>query len=92
MWLSSSFFLLGWIGVTEYGGKIVYKANVRHIMTEEDKKTGTVRATGVRLADGREFKARSVVSNATRWDTFEHMMGPAKMPEAEMLFRCVLTG
>jgi prolycopene isomerase len=28
------------------------------------------RAVGVRLADGQELRARRVVSNATRWDTF----------------------
>lgn len=25
---------------------------------------------GVRLSDGREFFAKTIVSNATRWDTF----------------------
>lgn len=25
---------------------------------------------GVRLSDGREFFARTIISNATRWDTF----------------------
>ena len=78
--------------MVEFGGKIIYKANVRHIMTEADPATGKQQAVGVKLADGREFKAKAVVSNATRWDTFEHMMGPAKMPEAETLFRCVWGG
>jgi hypothetical protein len=25
---------------------------------------------GVRLSDGREFFAKTIISNATRWDTF----------------------
>jgi hypothetical protein len=42
---------------------------------------------GVRLADGRVFKGKTVISNATRWDTFEGMVGKSKMPESEKLFR-----
>jgi prolycopene isomerase len=42
---------------------------------------------GVRLADGRVFRGKTIISNATRWDTFEGMMGESKMPESEKLFR-----
>jgi prolycopene isomerase len=42
---------------------------------------------GVRLADGRVFRGKVVVSNATRWDTFEGLVGEQKMPESEKLFR-----
>jgi hypothetical protein len=45
---------------------------------------------GVRLADGRVFKGKTVISNATRWDTFEGMVGESKMPESEKLFRWAL--
>ncbi len=48
------------------------------------------RAVGVKLADGRIFRGKSVVSNATRWDTFENLLGDQDMPEAEQLFRCIL--
>lgn len=37
-------------GITEYGGHIVYKANVKQIVVEGGK------ATGVKLADGRVFR------------------------------------
>eukprot|EP00798_Chlamydomonas_sp_ICE-L_P018623 gene18623-25138_t len=119
-------------GVVDFGGKIICKANVRHIINKEgphgaqkaagmklagsrvfksksvlssgchpagaQKATGMKladsrvfksksKATGVKLADGRVFKSKSVLSNATRWDTFGHMMGEAKMPKAEKLFR-----
>ena len=44
-------------------------------------------AVGVRLADGRVFRGKAVVSNATRWDTFEKLLAQEKMPESERLFR-----
>lgn len=88
-------------GITERGGHIVYKANVKEIITEplpaeqasssssssSDGSAAAVRATGVRLADGRVFRGKTVISNATRWDTFEGLVGEAKMPESEKLFR-----
>ncbi|KAG1653437.1 hypothetical protein FOA52_006948 [Chlamydomonas sp. UWO 241] len=70
-------------GIEENGGAIVYKANVKEIVLDE----ASGRATGVRLADGRVFKGRSIVSNATRWDTFEKMIGDDRLPEGERLFR-----
>jgi prolycopene isomerase len=70
-------------GIVEHGGHVVYKANVREIVM--DPQSG--RATAVRLADGRVFRGKSVVSNATRWDTFEHMVGEERMPEDEREFR-----
>jgi len=38
------------------------------------------RAVGVRLAGGEELRARRVVSNATRWDTFGDPDGTAQRP------------
>ena len=46
------------------------------------------RAVGARLADGRVFRGRTVVSNATRWDTFDGLLPPERLPEPERLFRC----
>ena len=51
-------------GLEAHGGSIRYKARVTKVLVEN----GT--AVGVRLADGEEIRARRVVSNATRWDTF----------------------
>ncbi|BAT92666.1 hypothetical protein VIGAN_07146400, partial [Vigna angularis var. angularis] len=51
-------------GLVDQGSEIVYKANVTGIIIEQGK------AVGVRLADGREFFAKTIISNATRWDTF----------------------
>lgn len=41
----------------------------------------------MRLADGRIFRGRSVVSNATRWDTFEKLMAQERLPASEAAFR-----
>eukprot|EP00879_Flechtneria_rotunda_P031484 GHRR01034401.1.p1 GENE.GHRR01034401.1~~GHRR01034401.1.p1 ORF type:complete len:291 (+),score=89.08 GHRR01034401.1:305-1177(+) len=86
-------------GIVEKGGHVLYKANVKEIITEPvastsgrsssngDSSSSNVRATGVRLADGRVFRGKVVVSNATRWDTFEGLIGEDKMPHSERLFR-----
>jgi prolycopene isomerase len=41
-------------GLQEHGGAIEYKANVREILTEGEG--ADMRATGVRLADGRVYR------------------------------------
>ena len=41
------------------------------------------RAVGVELASGKVYRAKRIVSNATRWDTFEHLLPTDKMPIAE---------
>jgi len=81
-------------GITERGGHVVYKANVKEIITEPVQSSSSsssseagIRATGVRLADGRTYRGKVIVSNATRWDTFEGLIGESKMPESEKLFR-----
>jgi prolycopene isomerase len=52
-------------GLESHGGAIRYKARVTKVLIENGQ------AVGVRLASGEEIRARRVVSNATRWDTFE---------------------
>eukprot|EP00798_Chlamydomonas_sp_ICE-L_P009668 gene9668-8492_t len=48
---------------------------------------GVTKAVGVRLADNRVFRAKTVISNATRWDTFSHMIREEELPQSEKLFR-----
>lgn len=73
-------------GLREAGSYVVYKANVQKILTEGEGSSQT--ATGVRLADGRVFRGKTVVSNATRWDTFEKLMGgEERLPPSEQAFR-----
>ncbi len=68
-------------GLEKTGGRIEYKARVTEIMREGD------RAVGVRLASGKTYTARRVVSNATRWDTFDQLLPPESMPRAEQKWR-----
>ncbi|MFM1800285.1 MAG: Carotene isomerase, partial [Cyanobacteriota bacterium] len=51
-------------GLESHGGAIRYRARVTDVLINGG------RAVGVRLASGEEIRARRVVSNATRWDTF----------------------
>ena len=51
-------------GLQRHGGTIRYRARVSRVLLDSG------RAVGVRLASGEELRARRVVSNATRWDTF----------------------
>ncbi len=64
-------------GLEKAGGKIQYQARVIKIITENG------RAVGVQLADGKVYRAKRIVSNATRWDTFEKLLPPEQMPAAE---------
>jgi prolycopene isomerase len=64
-------------GLEKAGGEIKYKARVMQILLEKGK------AVGVKLANGKEYRAKRIVSNATRWDTFEKLLSPTQMPIAE---------
>lgn len=63
-------------GLTQAGGQIRYRARVTEIVTAGG------RAIGVRLANGQILSARRIVSNATRWDTFGHLL-KHPLPAAE---------
>ena len=58
---------------------------MQEILTEGEGQAQ--RAVGARLADGRVFRGKTVVSNATRWDTFEKLMQEDKLPPSEKAFR-----
>ncbi|MBM5796873.1 MAG: carotene isomerase [Cyanobacteria bacterium K_Offshore_0m_m2_072] len=60
-------------GLERHGGAIRYKARVTKVLLEGEG--GAARAVGVELANGEQLRARRVVSNATRWDTFGGMPG-----------------
>jgi prolycopene isomerase len=68
-------------GLEKAGGQIQYKARVTKILIENGK------AVGVRLATGQEYRAKRIVSNATRWDTFEKLLPAEEMPVAEKKWR-----
>jgi len=64
-------------GLQNAGSKIEYKARVTRILVENGK------AIGVQLATGKEYRAKRIVSNATRWDTFGKLLSPEQMPAKE---------
>lgn len=61
-------------GLQKHGGEIKYGVNVYEIILENNK------AVGVRLANGEEYRAKKIVSNATRWDTFEKLLPAQEKP------------
>ncbi|MBE9191278.1 carotene isomerase [Gloeocapsopsis crepidinum LEGE 06123] len=64
-------------GLEKAGGEIQYKARVSKILLDGD------RAIGVELASGKTYYAKRIISNATRWDTFEKLLPADEMPAAE---------
>src|ERR671933_2005409 len=68
-------------GLEKAGGQIQYKARVTQIVIENGK------AVGVQLADGKVYRAKRIVSNATRWDTFDKLLPAEEMPPAEKKWR-----
>ncbi|MGB3519481.1 MAG: FAD-dependent oxidoreductase, partial [Elainellaceae cyanobacterium] len=55
-------------GLEKAGSHILYKARVKQILMEGGK------AVGVQLASGDQVWAKRVVSNSTRWDTFDKLL------------------
>ncbi|MBR8830832.1 MAG: 4,4'-diapolycopene oxygenase [Chroococcopsis gigantea SAG 12.99] len=64
-------------GLEKAGGEIKYKARVKEILLDKGK------AVGVQLATGEKYYAKRVVSNATRWDTFEKLLPESELPRRE---------
>jgi prolycopene isomerase len=64
-------------GLVKAGSEILYGARVTQILLEND------RAVGVKLANGKQYRAKRIVSNATRWDTFEKLLPSEAMPASE---------
>ncbi len=68
-------------GLEQSGSEIRYQARVTKILTENG------RAIGVKLADGQELLAKRIVSNATRWDTFDQLLAADTLPKGEKKWR-----
>ncbi|MFM8293140.1 MAG: carotenoid isomerase, partial [Microcystaceae cyanobacterium] len=64
-------------GLVQSGSEIRYQARVTQILTEKG------RAIGVKLANGEKLLAKRIVSNATRWDTFEKLLDADRLPKTE---------
>ncbi|AFY71560.1 carotene isomerase [Thalassoporum mexicanum PCC 7367] len=67
-------------GLIKAGGEIRYGARVTQILPKSI--TGD-RSIGVKLATGEVLHARKVVSNATRWNTFEQLLPKELLPSRE---------
>ena len=68
-------------GLQNVGGQIHYRARVTQIITEQGQ------AVGVKLASGKIYRAQRIVSNATRWDTFEKLLPDWPLPAAEQTWQ-----
>ncbi len=64
-------------GLEKAGGKIQYQARVTKIITQQG------RAVAVQLANGQVYRGKRIVSNATRWDTFNKLLPVEKIPNNE---------
>ena len=67
------------MGLEATGGQIRYRARVTQIVVERG------RAVGVKLATGQQIRARRIISNATRWNTFGELI--PSVPPAEQRWR-----
>jgi prolycopene isomerase len=65
-------------GFIKAGGEIQYQARVTEILVQGNQ------AKGVKLANGKEYFAHRIVSNATRWDTFDKLIDKHKTPRKEV--------
>ncbi len=64
-------------GLEKAGSEIRYKSKVKQILLEKGK------AIGVELSSGEKYFAQRIVSNATRWDTFDKLLPTEAMPKKE---------
>ncbi|MEM8544954.1 MAG: NAD(P)/FAD-dependent oxidoreductase [Cyanobacteria bacterium P01_H01_bin.119] len=61
-------------GLKKFGGTLRLNAHVEKILIQQN------RATGVRLKTGETLTANVVISNATIWDTLNHLLDPQDLP------------
>ncbi|NEQ75240.1 MAG: carotene isomerase [Okeania sp. SIO2C9] len=68
-------------GLEKTGGEIRYKSRVQEIIIEKGK------AVGVKLTNGKVYRGKRVISNATRWDTFGKLIPAENIPPSEKKWR-----
>lgn len=68
-------------GLEKTGGKIEYKSKVKRILIEGG------RAVGVELTNGKVYRGKRIISNATRWDTFGKFVPTEVVPANEQKWR-----
>ncbi len=67
--------------IEQAGGEIIYSAEVAEILLDASKR----RAVGVRMADGRELTARTIISDAGAHNTFGNLLPGGLAACAEIL-------
>ncbi len=65
--------------IEQAGGSVVNSAEVAAVMVERSK------AVGVRMSDGREFRAPLIISNAGAANTFERLLPGLELPALQHL-------
>jgi phytoene dehydrogenase-like protein len=63
-------------GLERWGGELQLNAHVEQILVEADT------VAGVRLQNGKIFKAPIVISNATIWDTYTKLLPKEDLPQS----------
>ncbi|MGD1865355.1 MAG: phytoene desaturase family protein [Phormidesmis sp.] len=63
-------------GLKRWGGQLRLGTHVDKVLTNEGK------TQGVRLKNGETITAPTVISNATIWDTYSHLLSPSDLPAA----------
>ena len=61
-------------GLQRWGGELRLKTHVEKILVENG------RACGIRTRKGETITANTVISNATLWDTYQHLLQPQDLP------------
>jgi carotene isomerase len=61
-------------GLEKFGGELRLKTHVAQILVEDNQ------VQGVRLKSGETLSAPIVISNATLWDTYQHLLKPEDLP------------
>ncbi|MBD2465409.1 FAD-dependent oxidoreductase [Oscillatoria sp. FACHB-1407] len=61
-------------GLQRWGGQLRLNTHVDQILVEQGQ------VTGVRLRKGETLRASVVISNATIWDTYTHLLQPQDLP------------
>ena len=68
-------------GLEKFGGKLQLNAHVDEIIVEEG------RAVGVRLKNGKQVRAKVVVSNATPFDTVKMLGSKQDLPDGVRIWK-----
>ncbi|MBD2690939.1 phytoene desaturase family protein [Anabaena catenula] len=67
-------------GLQRWGGELRLGCHVEKIIVETFHETSLKRVVGVKLKSGEILKAPIVISNATLWDTYNHLLHPEDLP------------